>query len=192
MRSGTHLAIDLILNNFPDYRRSPLYIDADRYVREGHDPSVLLQCGTRLIKTHYPQGTDSGLLGDVLSELCPQAIILRPERDLEAIFESSKRFGLPYSKSELADLHGKTQEYWNQWGHFSVTFEELANPSNADEILRRFTDYSGFAMPKRIVRTMDSKRPSRIMLAKMFTRILGNRAPTINTSIQLGSWGRSF
>ena len=35
MRSGTHVLIDCILNNFARYRRRPLYIDLDQFVGQG-------------------------------------------------------------------------------------------------------------------------------------------------------------
>ena len=49
MRSGTHLLIDLILNNFAALRTSPLYIDADRFLREsGSSKELLFQIGYTL------------------------------------------------------------------------------------------------------------------------------------------------
>ncbi len=52
MRSGTHLLIDLILNNFPVYRESPLYLDLERYRLSDLETSRIPDLRGLVIKTH--------------------------------------------------------------------------------------------------------------------------------------------
>ena len=80
-RSGTHILIDLILNNFTPYRRNPLYVDLDRYIHEGLDVEDLIQKGGYVVKTHYPEPTFSATKRSDYEKIFSNAIILQPDRN---------------------------------------------------------------------------------------------------------------
>ena len=54
MRSGTHVLIDLLLNNVPGYRRAPLNVDLDHYLAGKNSLDALNRCGSYVMKSHYP------------------------------------------------------------------------------------------------------------------------------------------
>ena len=62
-RSGTHVAIDAVRNNFPIYKRRfytsiDRMVDVDRRHRSPETIEALLEEGPSVIKTHMTQDTD--------------------------------------------------------------------------------------------------------------------------------------
>src|SRR4051812_42875729 len=55
MRSGTHLLLDSMFNNFPPLRRTPLFVDFDSYERQALPVDPLRSLRGAVIKTHYPE-----------------------------------------------------------------------------------------------------------------------------------------
>lgn len=81
MRSGTHLLIDLLLNNFPAYRRMPLYVDLDHALASGLTAADLLHGGCYVMKSHHPNVRYAAAAQAELEELAAAAFI--PETEVK-------------------------------------------------------------------------------------------------------------
>src|SRR5579883_635962 len=76
MRSGTHLLLDSLFNNFPTLRRTPLFIDFDAYERGALPVEPLASISGVVIKTHFPQISLSEPYASTLTALASRAFII--------------------------------------------------------------------------------------------------------------------
>ena len=187
MRSGTHLLIDLILNNFAAYRRDPLYLNLDAYLIERRSFRDLMNCGAYVAKTHYPQIPVPDDAQDDLRRFAEHAVVLRPVRGLDEAHRSLLSFGETLSADELAALKTEADAFWEEFNPLDIPFNELATPALTAETVRRIAAHAGLPMPKRIVETLPKSETFRILTAKLLTRLLGHRASRLNTTIQFDS-----
>ncbi len=95
MRSGTHILIDLILNNFPAYQGKPLYVDLDLVMRHPQREEMLaamMEVGGFVVKTHYPQLIVKEPDLEVVQQVADQSIIISTRRDSDLVLKSMMRF----------------------------------------------------------------------------------------------------
>lgn len=191
MRSGTHLLIDLILNNFPAYRRDPLYLNIDTYLNDGLPVEPLWECGAYVVKTHHPQMPVPAEAVAHLRALAEQAVVVRPVRPLEDVLRSLHSFGEKLDLAELERIRAETEAFWRDIRTLEIPFAALADSAGSREVLAQIADRAGLSLPPEPVPTPSKEQTGRILRAKLLTRLLGHRAPRVNTTIQFDSTRRS-
>ena len=101
-RSGTHLLIDAILNNFAVYKRRPLYVSLDQYLLSGYPVEDLLACGGYIVTTHFPQTLSFDYESQVRA-VVQQATVLVPSRPIEQTYRAEVAFTGPISEDEFVE-----------------------------------------------------------------------------------------
>jgi len=184
MRSGTHLLIDLVLNNFSEYRNSPLYIDLDQYLKNRLSIDELFGCGNYVIKTHFPQVMHSAKDIIVIRKLASESYIIQPQRDIASISKSLQKFSYLGNFEDLLLEKNTFEEFWKDYTTLQINFRDLLSKENGGSILE---DIEAFiSQPHRtppVLPPLNTSIPY-IYIIKLLTRLLGKKAPIINTTIQ--------
>jgi len=187
MRTGTHVLIDLILNNFRVYRQSPLYVQVDEYLTAGLPLEDLLAAGPYVLKTHVPQlHDDPGRLAQ-MRRVAAGALVVIPRREVEATRDALARFG--EDGREAADRVEEDFErlcdFYRPFGPHFFDFDQLVRRDQAGSVVRRLSGILGQPLDGPPVPTPDVRRLGRILLDKALTRSMGPLAPRINTTIRI-------
>jgi hypothetical protein len=190
MRSGTHLLVDLILNNFPAYRRSPLYVDADALFRSSGGGGGLAEVGSCIVKTHFPQLPAESAAEQALADLATQALVLQPVRSADATLRSLQRFGYRGDRRQLDAERQHWDAWWGRFAPVRFCFVDLASPTSSHEAVRQIARALGCDAPVVPQLTQSLEATGAVLGSKLLTRLLGRRAPRINTSIQFATTPR--
>ena len=197
MRSGTHLLIDTIINNFSCYRRTPLYVDLDRMLdrSEGRKERIqdLLGGGNYVVKTHFPQVDDDPSRLDYMLQVFEHGKIVTVHRDVNSVVKSALAWGL-LRKSEEGEYRlniDKFNNYWKNYDLLSLEFEELVDYSLYPGAVAKIGNYLRCQPRSQIIRSISKKRPFAVYLAKASTRFFGRYAPIINTTINFNNTNSS-
>ncbi|NOY69172.1 MAG: hypothetical protein GXP53_06720 [Deltaproteobacteria bacterium] len=195
MRSGTHLLIDTILNNFSAYRRRPLYVDLDRLLDEpdGRDERVeqLLGAGAYVVKTHYPQVYCHPDREPFVLRVARQSNIITVNRKFEQTFRSSSSWGHPIAEDK--DIYRESilrfRRFWSEEPMLEVSFPELTIPLHQKATIENISGYInvGLSDSKPVVVTIPKNKRLKVYIAKLLTRLFGNYSPVINTTIRYAS-----
>lgn len=184
MRTGTHLLIDLLLNNIQGYRQSPLYLDFDAYTFEGFASAPLLEVGSCVVKTHVAHRPFNPETGDLLRALADRSVVIIPMRQPEKIYKSMATWGYQASPEEFAGLQARHLAFWKGHDPILVEFDHLLNPEKAAKILALIRDRAGLppdqgtALP-----FVAGSSRARNLFRKLRTRIQGCKAPRFNTTV---------
>jgi hypothetical protein len=182
-RSGTHVLIDLLLNNFPDYRRRPLYVNLDEYITQGRDVDELIRVGGYIVKTHYPEPTFSARNAAAYEKVFANAVLLKTTRPGPAIFES---FQTMVEKRRRITLEGDLETYRSYWAEkhpAKFLFDSLIDPERTEEILDHVQKLVGVPRAKVTTPPPPKSQRYRIYVRKLLTRLLGCRLRRVNTTI---------
>ena len=182
MRSGTHILIDLILNNFPAYRRQPLYVDLDHYLLADPAADAVLRGGCYVLKTHAPNFPLSERGQEALRQIAEKSYIISPVRLTADVQRSQAAFGLT-DAGDFRLSRQKFDAFWQPYSRLQVPFDELVDPSRCPGLLRRISQYVDQPMPASPRLPPGKDRVFQVLVAKTLTRLLGHRAPVINTTI---------
>ena len=183
MRSGTHVLIDLILNNFPELQRKPLYLDLDRYLESELSDTELARCGTTVIKGHYPQGWESEAANEVVSPLAQRSIVIEPVRRLDEVKASLEKFWPEKAGAELERGLRRYADFWEGIETYKIKYERLIDPGELEAVLEELDQIIPYQRSKRIYGVRSKGATKRVLLDKFFTRLLGRLALRINTTI---------
>lgn len=182
MRSGTHILIDLILNNLPSYRIRPLYIDLDQYLWAGMDIQALRQLKGAVIKTHYPQVNPPNFEA-AIDALDLNSIVISPQRKYDDIAWSLQKFWKDENVFSNKDAQA-FREYWDKYTPVIVPFEDMLQPKKATEMLVNLGALTNCQPKKKIIFPPAKETPLLwVYLCKLLTRLLGKNSPVINTTI---------
>ena len=191
MRSGTHILIDLILNNVPAYRNRPLYIDLDQCAKQSTLEHDILQQVTPgagyIIKTHMPLGTPQDMPQMArISELIETSQIVTIRRDRDDVCKSLGRWhGLDIAQAEAryGPDYDRFWAFWSDKAQVSIDFKDLFDPQKMAGVLAALTDAGSAAPAARYMPPPSGKSKKQIYFNKMLTRLLGHRAPRVDTTI---------
>lgn len=191
MRSGTHIMIDLILNNFAMYKGSPLYINLDMVLHFGAKVHDVTQAGGSVIKTHFPQSIECRGHETEIREFLHQQKVILVTREMNAIKKSLKRFGEwgANESTKFDQIHTEFDDYWNNEHKGSVLRVDYADLIQAEKvpgILREIERFTGLTKNSHLIGVIKKEKRFAILLWKALTRLLGCFSPRINTGIQLG------
>lgn len=189
MRSGTHLLIDLILNNFPQYRQESLYVELDHAYHLGLRESLFENLGTCLCKTHFA-GLESELVRKKIVEaVAPQAFIIEPVRDSQAIEQSLRKFILEPDELNTALEEARLfDDYWLKHDSLKVSFKDLVTKEGNNRIIEEVARYTGESpILKPVYNRRKSEDANKVLFDKLFTRLFGKKIKRVNTTIQFNS-----
>lgn len=183
-RSGTHVLIDLILNNFSAYKDSlPFYIRLHYCIGNSHYEKDMVSCGSYVVKTHLSEFNPSPEVNRWLQE----STILRPVRDIEGLAKSNSLFfrKVAYDdhKKNLLAERAKSDSFWSKYNCHDIEFSKLVNIDCQREIVVNIANITGLELPKRIITSREKSDKYRVYLDKIGTRLLGVKSPVINTTI---------
>jgi hypothetical protein len=183
MRSGTHLLLDSLFNNFSLMQRRPLFLDFDAYERAGLNAGVLESVGGLTIKTHYPEVDLAVEYSRVLKQLASKAVIITPVRPHDEIQRSMAKWGLQVSLAELEQIQARFDLFWGEFDPIKIDFRSLLDDEAMSgwlvQVGRRLATAPRYA--GRVL--MPAKSRLGVYCDKMLTRLLGSVAPRINTTI---------
>jgi hypothetical protein len=184
MRSGTHVLIDCILNNFARYRRRPLYIDLDQFVGQGFAWRQLAErAGPYLVKTHFPQVESPGL-EEAVTRLLGAAKVVIPRRSAADVLRSSETFDTGLTRDALKRSLERFDHFWSRVPHLSIEFAQLIDRTHAPAQIERLAEFLQASPQVPPLLPPDAAQRLGIYAAKLATRLLGDRAPIINTTIR--------
>jgi hypothetical protein len=191
MRSGTHLLIDLLLNNFAVLKKSPLYVNLDMFVHSGQRIAQLYDAGGYVIKTHFPQSIECRGNEEVLQEFLRHNKVILVVRNVDQIKKSMQNFGA-WGKAEAENLEQSCalfERYWDEIHTGNVMrlqYADLIQPQKLPQLLEQIEAFTGLTKNNRTVGVIPKECRWKIFIGKMLTRLLGRRAPRIVTGIKLG------
>ncbi|WP_123785257.1 hypothetical protein [Pseudazoarcus pumilus] len=182
-RSGTHLLIDTLLNNFEPFRRTPLYVNLDSYVVSGHTIESLNESGPYVIKTHYPQSTDPRI-ADALEMLISSGskVIITDRKDSE-ILKSLEVFLPSLDENAARKSNHEFDIFWKDQDYLRIKFEDIINTFSYTEVVNSISDYLNIKHNESIIFPPGRSELIKAMASKLLTRTLGRHAPVINTTI---------
>ena len=183
MRSGTHLLLDAMFNNFPALRRLPLFVDFDAYERGTFPPAPLTFVTGTVIKTHFPHTPLMEPYAGILAGLAARAVVLRPSRPSADVRRSLAKWGHLHSAREFMEIEARFDEFWSPFSPLTVDFATLLQPGGIDSVIRSVAQRTGFKPHRRELPVMPAQARWGVYCDKLLTRMLGYRAPRINTTI---------
>ena len=177
------MLMDALMNNFPGFRRFPLFIDFDAYARKALPVSPLYTLSGVLIKTHYPETPLPEPYAKALSEIAARSIVLNPIRKADEVRNSLSKWGVHFSLSEYAEIERSFFGFWAAFSPVVVEFSQLLNPEGISSVLSRVSVVSGLT-PLRVSNpVVPASTRFGIYIDKLITRVAGGYAPRINTTI---------
>ena len=190
MRSGTHIVIDIILNNFVSLRKQPLYVNLDTYLNQGGDINMLDESGGTLVKTHYPQTSISLANNSDLGIFLQKCKVILVKRASDQMKKSLANFG-ELGKKELASFDESFVRHTTYWrshsNYLTLHYDDLIDANKLEEIIVSISNFLELPIPAHLRGPRCKDQRWRIKFDKALTRLLGPLAPRINTGIGLGS-----
>jgi hypothetical protein len=197
MRSGTHITMDLIMNALPQYRRKPLYINLDAYLLQDKHRGAAVDIGRDLgqagyvIKTHFPSGRVATKQTQ-MEAVARAALVVVVDRPTEDIRQSLERWvaaepGLPRITRQLVNLDAELEAFhafWSQFNPYRIAFRDLFDAARCAAIVADIARLTEHPEPFTHNPAPPVSRAMQVYMNKGLTRILGHRAPRIDTSIR--------
>lgn len=181
MRSGTHLAMDFIFNNFKQYKTYPLYIDYDRYCFDGHNLEELSKVKGAVLKTHFIQRPFNEQSRDFLKVLGKNAIVIIPDREAKQVNQSLSKWEINLNEEELKKLREEHLAFWSGYSPLVVPFDSYFDKNKMLDLKKDIASRINVVAENRVVLPSTNSFPN--MVNKLSTRIVGNKWPVINTGI---------
>lgn len=192
-RSGTHILIDLILNSFPDYCNIPLYVSLDKIIKRDRFQPGLLDTlrpdSGYVVKTHFPIGVAPTVEERArVARLASDAVVVTVRRKDADIIRSLSRFNAKGVETKGVEERFAANiaafwEFWEDRATIGLDFDDLFTAEAYADALDRLADLTGTQRPKQIRPPLHPSDIWRIYFNKLATRILGCRAPRIDTTI---------
>jgi hypothetical protein len=186
MRSGTHILIDLLLNNFAVLKKSPLYVNLDMFVHSGQRIAPLDDARGAVIKTHFPQTIECRGNEEVMQDFLKRNKVILVVRDQDQIRKSLQNFGA-WGKAEVNNFEQSSalfKRYWDETHTGNVMrlqYADLIQPQKLPQLLEQIEAFTGLTKNSRTVGVIPKEYRWSIFIGKILTRLLGRRAPRIYT-----------
>lgn len=205
-RTGTHVLMDLVLNNLAPYRRRPLYIDADRFLGPLDAESALAAAeqviagGSYVVQTHHPALKARPHLDEAIRRIAAAGVVVTTRRDVDDAHRSLTQFvaGRDHamdpaaieSAQVLADEMRRHAAFWQGRVAATVDFVDLFDPVASAALMARIAEIVGVEPRRRHRPAPPKSHRRRVLLAKALTRIAGRHSPVLNTTVGFGhgSW----
>lgn len=189
-RSGTHILMDLIFNNIPTYRAHPLYVDLDQCFRRSVDGTDLMSQITAdagfILKTHLPIRHEARIMEDPqILRLIDEALVLTVRRDRDDVTRSMTRWQ-EMGAQEPAFYEALYDGFWDFWSgreDIEMGFRDLFDESAMQALMGRIAEETGTHARRSFSPAPGRNAQRSIYAHKALTRLLGRRAPVVNTTI---------
>ncbi|MBN8429463.1 hypothetical protein JF535_01240 [Microbulbifer salipaludis] len=195
MRSGTHIAIDMLLNNFPSIANSPLYLDADQFFRSKNNREKYLQgnleIGHCVVKTHYPQLFPEEK-NAIFKDLISKSHVILLHRPVDQTYRSLSAWVETQDFEAYKESVSEFYEFWHAAApdRLDVSFEDLTDPIGFLKLISMVEEKTGLERRSRTKYPVNPKNTWVMIVTKIATRWFGINAPTINTGIRSGMSGK--
>jgi hypothetical protein len=183
MRCGTHLLLDSLFNNVPALRRSPLFIDFDAYERAALSPAAFESLTGVVIKTHFPHMPLAAPYAGSLAQLAARAMVLTPCRNSIEVRRSLAKWGQVHSAAEFEEIKSRFDSFWAPFAPQTIDFPTLLDSAGIEKLIEAVAKGTGFKPPQPGKPVMPANTRWGVYCDKILTRMLGARAPRINTTI---------
>lgn len=191
MRSGTHILIDMILNNIPAYRNRPLYVDLDQCRKQGNPQHDLLGQITAdmgyLVKTHLPIGVEDENTIDLrIHDLIAAGVVITVRRDRDEVSTSLARWHKLPPGADVTGYEIRYDAFWRFWearAQTRIGFKDLFKQDRMSALLDLLCERTGTYRTNRFSGPISGTNKARIYANKGLTRILGRHAPRVDTTI---------
>jgi len=187
-RAGTHLLIDLLLNNFKQYCRIPLYVNGDALTENLATFEDLLNCKGYIIKIHYPANPAcqrSPWRDDLFRILREECLVLSTNRRSRDQIASMAKM---WPKMEVRDFASMLEDFNSFWADsvLAISYESLIDSEQVNFVLDKLESIipAVISNDRRLPQPKSSE--CSILISKLLTRLIGCKAPLINTGIKLG------
>ena len=187
MRSGTHLLLDTLFNNFPALRRKPLFVDFDAYRANGLHRQLRLFASINgiVIKTHFPlQVPLAGPLTFRFSRrllrarLCCGRIV--KGRESANRLQSGTRI---IRRRNLRNWRKIFENFWVPYSPLIVDFTTLLNSDGVARFIEQVKKKTGLQIRVPFQPVMPARSRVGIYMDKILTRAFGCKVPRVNTTI---------
>ncbi len=194
MRSGTHLAIDLLLNHFRELVGRPLYVDVDRLLDEPARRQQFLAgelpIGACVIKTHYPQ-SPATKRDEEMIRLAAAAKVLLLRRDSDDTYRSQTSWGISEHLHDRQVYQESVERFYRFWEAnaadcLQLEYDELIDRDRFAALVERVGTFIGLSPSEKLRYPINPKSITQLAATKASTRLLGKFAPVINTGIRSG------
>ena len=194
MRSGTHLAIDLLLNNFPELARKPLYVDSDQFFRCAENRKNFIlgekRFGACVLKTHYPEWLPEEK-ESVFRRLANESHVIVLRRPIEDTYKSLSSWGIA---KDFGRYRKSVDEFYHFWQEaaphrIEITFSELTDRNSFEALVPKIANEFNICSRRSIRYPVNPRKVGRMVITKLATRLLGKYSPVINTGIRSGMSG---
>lgn len=191
MRSGTHILIDMILNNIPAYRNRPLYVDLDQCRKQGTPQNDLIgrvaPDAGYILKTHMPIGTGpDGPADPRIPDLFAAGVVITVRRDRAEVCTSLARWHRLAEDAPMTRYEAQYDAFWDFWeprDRIGIGFADLFRPDRMIPVLDTLCAQTGARRSGHFTGPSSSADRTRIYASKALTRLVGRHAPRIDTSI---------
>lgn len=184
MRSGTHLLIDLILNNFPQLRTESLYVELDHAFHQGITAEKFSNLGKCLCKTHFGGKKGQELRSEITQNVVSRAYIIEPVRDLEQMKPSLRNFLSEQEFKDYLETCYQFDRYWKETECLKISFNELISKEGNDSAIKKIAAYIGEEPSSKRYYNRSKQELRKVMLDKLLTRLRGVKQRRVNTTIQ--------
>jgi hypothetical protein len=188
-RSGTHLLMDILLNNLSAYRTRPLYIDLDKSWRTRfRDPEAITRIDHRagyILKSHLPSGLRPEAKADNdLLALIDAALVIVVKRDKESVVRSLQQWSdHGFDRDKFEEMWHDHWTFWDGKPDIEIEFSTLFDDDEMVRILDQICESVGVARNPVYRGPVAPQSRRKIYLNKIATRLLGARAPRVDTTI---------
>lgn len=191
MRSGTHLAIDLILNSLPTYRRKPLYVVLDHRDFDAYAKTTDLHHAGYIVKTHFPNGNREQM-ASAIQNLAKESVVVVVRRPVDDIRKSLIRWrdaepGLKGISRQLENLDGEIidfERFWKGFSPYVIEYSDLFDPQNCRKIVTDIAKLADCVPRERSGALVPVRSKHLVYINKALTRVFGRHAPRIDTTIR--------
>jgi hypothetical protein len=136
-RSGTHLAIDMIVNNHRAYRRKPVYVDLDMVAKRRDYESLdrLRERAGYVIKTHFPIAVhNENEVREAIDAIASGSVVIVIHRSADDIVRSMGRWSAANDESVRLNIE-RFQEFWRERADVTLDFASLFKPEGVRALL---------------------------------------------------------
>jgi hypothetical protein len=182
MRSGTHLLLDSLFNNFPTLRRVPLFIDFDAYERASLPLDPMSAVTGVIVKTHYPQTPLKPAYAAALAAMAGRSVVFTPTRPATQVRHSLAKWDMCMTSEEFGELERRFDGFWAPYSPNVVQFSSLLDRERVTELMQLVQQRTGMK-PRSGQPVMPAHTRLGVYMDKALTRVLGCRVPRLNTTI---------
>lgn len=191
MRSGTHVLIDMLLNNLPAFCGRPLYVDLDQCWKQSRNGPDLLSAiapdAGYIIKTHVPFGLNEAVAQDPrILAILDAGVVVTVQRPRADVCRSMARWNKEDPDAPLTRYEDWYDQFWDFWATYEKTeiaFPDLFEADRMRAVLAELALATNTTTAPVFTGPPAGSNRGRIYTNKALTRLVGHLAPRVDTTI---------